>query len=113
MSVDISSVAATGVPVQVARPAASPASRVAPAGHTEAAVSVDTFPASPPSEVHDAIAVAAQSYKQLAKQNREMQFRIDDATGKLTVEVHDLKGNLLFTVPSSKALEVAGGGSLE
>jgi hypothetical protein len=112
MSVNISSVAAA-MPALAARPAASPASRAAPAGHTDAAVNVDTFPSSPPPEVHDAMSVAAQSYKQLAKQDRELNFRINDATGKLTVEVHDLKGNLLFTVPASKALDVAAGGSLE
>jgi hypothetical protein len=28
------------------------------------------------------------------------------------VEIHDLHGNLLFQVPASTALDVAGGGSL-
>ncbi len=59
------------------------------------------------------MSVAAQAYHDLASQNRELQFKIDNSTGKLTVEVHDLKGNLLFTVPASKALDVAAGGSLE
>jgi hypothetical protein len=42
-----------------------------------------------------------------------LHFKVDDATGKLIVEVHDLHGNLLFTVPASKALDFAGGGSLD
>jgi hypothetical protein len=29
------------------------------------------------------------------------------------VEVHDTHGNVLFTVPSSKVLDIAGGGSLQ
>jgi hypothetical protein len=113
MSFDIHSV----VP---ATPALAPStvSRAAPAspgaaGASGDAVRVDTIPASPPPEVHDAIALAAQSYKQLAANNREIRFQINDRTGKLTVEVHDPKGNLLFTVPASKALDLAAGGSLE
>ena len=47
----------------------------------------------------------------LADQNRTMHFHIDDSTGKLSVEVHDLQGNLLFTVPAKKALDVAAGGN--
>ena len=42
-----------------------------------------------------------------------MHFHIDDRTGQLSVEVHDLQGNVLFTVPATKALDVAAGGSLE
>jgi hypothetical protein len=96
----------------------SHASRNAPAAPAksdtvDSAVHVDTFPSSPPPEVHDAIGVAAQSYDRLQQAGRAMSFKVNDATGKLTVEVHDLKGNLLFTVPASKALEVAAGGSLD
>lgn len=114
MSFNIPSVA----PTTPSPAAGSMASRTAPAARpvsaaADAAVSLDTLPSSPPPEVHDAIAVAAQSYKQLAAINRELSFQIDDRTGKLTVEVHDLKGNILFTVPASKALDVAAGGSLE
>lgn len=107
--------------VAPATPSAAPggmASRTPPAAHTVsgasgAAVNVDTFPSSPPPEVHDAIAVAAESYKQLAATNRQLGFQVNGRTGKLTVEVQDLKGNILFTVPASKALDVAAGGSLE
>ncbi|MGO9898555.1 MAG: hypothetical protein ACLP0J_02420 [Solirubrobacteraceae bacterium] len=70
-------------------------------------------PSSPPPEVHDAIAVAGQSYAQLAAADRNLRFSIDDRTGKVSVAVHDLRGNLLFTVPSSKALDLAAGGTLE
>ena len=41
-----------------------------------------------------------------------MRFKVNEATGKLSVEVHDVHGNLLFTVPASTALDVASGGPL-
>ena len=77
------------------------------------AVRVDTIPATPPPEVHDAIAVAAQSYEQLHQSERHLSFHVDGRTGKLSVEVHDLQGNVLFTVPSKKALDIAAGDLLE
>jgi len=113
MSFNIDTVAATtatSATTPVSRPAAT---GPAATGGSDTAVHVDTIPSSPPPEVHDAIAVAAQSYKSLAATNRAMSFQINDRTGKLTVEVRDLKGNVLFTVPASKALDVAAGGSLE
>jgi hypothetical protein len=114
MSFNIHTVAGTTPASPPAAPVSRPtATGPAPTGGSDAAVHVDMVPSSPPPEVHDAIAVAAQSYKQLQAVNRELSFRVDDRTGKLTVEVHDLKGNLLFTVPASKALDVAAGGTLE
>jgi hypothetical protein len=112
MSFDISSVGRM--------PAAAPASTgrssnaaPAPSAHTTDPVTVDTFPASPPPEVHDAIGVANHAYENLKASGQELHFKINEATGKLTVEVHDTHGNLLFTVPSSKVLDGASGGSLQ
>lgn len=79
----------------------------------EEAVTVDTIPSSPPAEVLDAIGVASQAYDRLAANEQALHFRIDDATGKVVVEVHDPHGDVLFTVPPSKALEVASGASLD
>jgi hypothetical protein len=92
-------------------PVAPPPSATSPDGSKP--VSVDAIPATPPPEVHDAIAVAAQSYHRLADQDRHLRFMIDERTGHFEIQVHDLKGNVLFTVPPVKALEVAAGGSLE
>jgi uncharacterized FlaG/YvyC family protein len=80
---------------------------------TEEPVSLDTIPAAPPPEVHDAIAVAAQAHQRLAESGRELRFDVDETTGKLSVTVHDENGNVLSTIPPSKALDVAAGGSLE
>ncbi|MGZ4182420.1 MAG: hypothetical protein ACXVUL_17255 [Solirubrobacteraceae bacterium] len=76
-------------------------------------VTVDTIPSSPPPEVHEAMGVAAQAYDKLQDQGRQMRFKVNEGTGKLVVEVHDLHGKLLFQVPASKALDVASGGSLD
>jgi uncharacterized FlaG/YvyC family protein len=78
---------------------------------SEPSVSVDTVPASPPPEVHAAIAVASQAHERLAAHDRALHFHVDERSGKLQVEVQDLNGNVLFTVPPSKALEIAAVGS--
>ena len=75
-------------------------------------MTVDTIPASPPDEVHDAIGVANQAYHNLQAAGSELRFKVNEATGKLSVEVHDVHGNLMFTVPASTVLDVASGGSL-
>ena len=76
-------------------------------------VKVDTIPSSPPPEVHEAMGVAAQSYHKLQADGRQMRFKVNEGTGKLVVEIHDLQGNLLFEIPASKALDIAGGESLD
>jgi flagellar protein FlaG len=80
---------------------------------SQAAVTVDTIPSTPPLEVMDAIAVAAQASERLAASGHELRFHLDPPTGKVTVELRDLQGNLLSTVAPSKALDVAAGGSLD
>jgi flagellar protein FlaG len=71
------------------------------------------IPDSPPDEVLDAMGVAANAHDRLAAEDRGLSFKIDDQTGKVFVTVHDANGNALFTVPASKALDIASGGSLE
>jgi flagellar protein FlaG len=110
MSFDITPVSAAGTPAAVhsTHTAAAPTRATA-----SESVTVDTIPATPPPEVHDAMGVAAQAYERLASQDRQLRFMIDEKTGHFEVQVHDLDGNLLFTVPPSKALDVASGGALE
>ncbi len=108
MSFNITAVSAATSPPSVAR--TSPARPTQDAGADS--VMVDTIPASPPPEVHDAIAAAGQAYAQLAATDRQLHFNVDARTGQVSVEVHDLRGNVLFTVPSSKALDIAAGGAL-
>jgi hypothetical protein len=86
--------------------------RGTPASPAPGTPSIDAIPASPPPEVDDAIAVAAGVYENLKTRGREVRFNLDEATGRLVVAVHDLEGNFLFSVPPSKALDLAAGGSL-
>ena len=108
MSYDIGSVGRTPAPVP-SQTARSSAPAPAQAAHAADTVTIDTIPASPPPEVQDAMGVANQAYHNLQAEGTELRFKINESTGKLSVEVHDVHGNLLFTVPSSTVLDVASG----
>ncbi len=108
MSFDIGSVGRTPATTP-SQPARSSAPASAQTGHASDTVTVDTIPASPPPEVQDAIGVANQAYHSLKADGSELRFKINESTGKLSVEVHDVHGNLMFTVPASTVLDVAAG----
>ena len=74
---------------------------------------VDTFPSTPPDEVQGEMATASASYDKLAAANQHISFRIDDRSGQLQIEVHDLNGNVLFDLPPDKALKVAADGAVD
>src|SRR5947209_20291774 len=113
MSFDIASVGRTPHPTAPARTNPSSGNAGTSSATASDSVKVDMIPSSPPPEVQDAMGVAAQSFDKLQDSGRGLHFRVDDATGKVIVEVHDLHGKLMFTVPASKALDVASGGSLD
>jgi hypothetical protein len=112
MSFDIGSVGRTPAAGATTRTSTPSNAGAAQSAHEADTVTVDTIPASPPPEVQDAMGVAAQAYDNLKASGSEMRFKVNESTGKLSVEVHDTHGNLLFTVPSSTVLDVASGGSL-
>jgi hypothetical protein len=114
MSFDIGSVQGVHATTAPVRSNSRQASAAGTQGSSDAVkVDVSSIPASPPDEVLDAMGVAAGVYDHLAARDRGLSFKIDDATGKVVVAVHDAEGKVLFTVPASKALEIASGGSLE
>jgi hypothetical protein len=78
----------------------------APAGD----VAVISLPPSPPPEVLDEVAAARDRAAELAAANRELHFRKDEATGRVIVQVRDLEGNVIRTIPPSEALAVMSGG---
>ncbi len=85
-----------------------PAASVQPA----AAVTVDTLPASPPDSVLEEMSAASRVANQLYEQARELHFQpVGD--GRVMVQVRDLDGNVLRTIPPGKALDVAAGGPLD
>jgi hypothetical protein len=82
----------------------------------EAAPVADTavlsLPASPPTEVLDAIGAAAARAAELRAENRELHFRKDETSGRVIVEVRDLAGNVIRTIPPSKVLDVMSGAGI-
>jgi flagellar protein FlaG len=67
----------------------------------------------PPDELLEEMGLAAEVYERLAARGRELRFRLDPPTGRVTVEVRDLDGKLLYTIPPTRALEIAGGEDLD
>ena len=71
------------------------------------------IPASPPSELRAEIERASARQDELRAAGREMHFATDPQSGRLVIEVRDLDGNVLRTIPPSKALDVIAGAPLE
>jgi hypothetical protein len=105
-----------------ATPAVAPQSSPAPAqagfsaalaGAQDAKGTRDSaIPASPPADALDAVDRAGRRAVDLASQNRELNFRQDDKTGRLVVEIRDLQGHVLETIPHAKALDIMSGSPL-
>ena len=69
-------------------------------------------PALPPAEALAAVERAGERAAELAAQDRELHFRIDPETGRVVVEVRDLAGRVIATIPPSRAVAVMAGVSL-
>lgn len=78
----------------------------------DAAVNVSTLPAAPPPSVLEEMHVAARVFEELRAQKRELHFEAT-GTGRVIVQVRDLDGNVIRTIPPARALEVAAGAPLE
>lgn len=95
-----------------------PAARNAPAQNADfsasldAAVNVSTLPASPPPAVLEDMHAAAQVAAELRAQQRELHFETA-GNGRVIVQVRDLDGNVIRTIPPAHALEVAAGAPLD
>jgi flagellar protein FlaG len=73
----------------------------------------ETTPMRPPEEVLEEMRRASERYDELMAQQRELHFAADPSSNRVIVEVRDLDGNVLKTIPPSKALDVISGGSLD
>ena len=62
-------------------------------------------PPSPPPEVLEQVREAAERALQMAADDRELQFRKDPASSRVIVEVRDMRGNVIRTIPPAAALE--------
>jgi flagellar protein FlaG len=78
----------------------------------DAAVNVSTVPASPPMSVLEDMHAAARVAEDLRAQKRELHFEPTD-NGRVIVQVRDLDGNVIRTIPPARALEIAAGSPLD
>jgi hypothetical protein len=71
------------------------------------------IPDSPPPEVLEAMGAAAHAYDRLKTAGRRLHFETDAVTGRVTVQLLDPDGNVVTTLPPSKVLDLASGGTLD
>src|SRR5438552_3684836 len=76
-------------------------------------VRVDALPATPPPELQAEVDRASGRYDELRAQQRELHFANDPKSGRLVIEVRDLEGNVIRTIPPLKALGVISGEELD
>lgn len=79
---------------------------------TERAAAASHIPAAPPPDVVVEIHRAAARAEELHAANRELHFEKDPGSGRIVVQVRDLSGNVLRTIPPSAALDVMSGAGL-
>lgn len=94
-----------------------PAQRGAAAATTRvedtAELSPDQIPASPPREVLEAMDAAGRVARELHAEGRELRFVPDHDGGHVQVQVRDLDGHVLRTIPPNELLDVATGSPLD
>lgn len=112
MNFNVSPVGSAGVP-PVQRNSTARVNTTATQAANQEAVVVDAFSSTPPDEVRGEMATASASYDKLAAANQHISFRIDDRSGRLQIQVHDLNGNVLFDLPPDKALKAAADGAVD
>ena len=91
-----------------ARPDASRATAGAAATDTV----LGSIPPAPTEEARRMVDRAAEVVDDLYKNNRELHFSVDKSTNRVVIEVRDLDGHVLKTIPPAKALDVMSGGAL-
>jgi uncharacterized FlaG/YvyC family protein len=97
--------------------AASPLAGAAPAavpGVSTAAADtkLDAIPPAPTEEARRMVDRAAEVVDDLYKNNRELHFSVDESTRRVVIEVRDLEGHVLKTIPPATALDVMAGAAL-
>jgi cytosine/adenosine deaminase-related metal-dependent hydrolase len=72
----------------------------------------DDIPASPPSEVLDAIARAHKAYERLEESGRHVHLHLDEETRRLALELTDAAGTPLCRLSAREVLDLAAGAPL-
>jgi len=98
--------------------AAQPASKVSAApqmtaqlktGAEESGTILGDVPPAPTPEARELVAIAADVVQRMHEHNRELHFSTDETTNRVVIEVRDLDGNVIKTIPPSKALDILSG----
>ncbi len=92
--------------------AAAAADHPGTAGAAGADTVLDAIPPAPAPAAREMVDRAAQVVEDLYKSNRELHFSMDKSTNRVVIEVRDLDGNVLKTIPPAKALDVMSGAEL-
>ena len=73
---------------------------------------VGEVPPAPTPEAREMVDRAAERVDELRAQGRELHFSHDDASNRVVIEVRDLDGNVIKTIPPAKALDIMSGAEL-
>jgi flagellar protein FlaG len=97
-----------------APPAAPKRAAGDPAGAQFALPRVDSaeiggVPAEPPPDALREVDRAAARADELWRDQRELHFAMDEDSGRVIVQVRDLEGRVIRTIPPSEALDVLSG----
>lgn len=99
-------------PVRAASAAGRGAAQTAATSESEAPVSLDTLPSSPPPEVVAQIETAGATYDKLRSEGHELRYSHDEQARKTTVELLDGSGAVVKTLSAAEAVELAMGAPL-
>jgi hypothetical protein len=87
------------------------APQTSPPIESEAAVSLDALPSTPPPEVVAQIQTAGANYEALRAQGYEVHYSYDSQARKTTVQLLDASGTAVKTLSPAEAVELAMGGA--
>jgi flagellar protein FlaG len=72
----------------------------------------DDVPPAPTAEARKMVDQAAERVEELHKRNRELHFSRDEVSNRVVIEVRDLEGNVIKTIPPAKVLDIMSGAEL-
>lgn len=102
---------APGATQQLTPPPSAVAQRAVDGSQDEGTI-VGPVPPAPTEEAREMVDRAAERVQELHADNRELHFSTDEQSGRVIIEVRDLEGNVLKTIPPSKALDIMSGAEL-
>ena len=70
---------------------------------------IGAIPAEPPPDALREVDRAAARAQELWNDKRELHFEVDEDSGRVVVQVRDLEGNVIRSIPPSEALDVLSG----